>query len=273
MKKITLFLAVLMIATLAFSQKKNDPKYTIYYKDVAPIKTNDITIEIVDAVAQAAFSKFKIKITNNTGDYILYKPSESIFKYERNEYHPTDKDMIIGPFEKESKVLDIKEGEGLQADQFRFIIKGFYKIPANGTNYSATDFNLPASTNDFTTGPFQCHLLNLKKTTAETFAEFKVTYTGDFYGIVNPSKLAVKIESGQEFANENKRNKAILLTKGESKNFNVIFRIPGKIADMQFANMKIVWNNTFSEAASGPIEVPTEIVMEADPGKTAGKNK
>jgi hypothetical protein len=44
------------------------------------VETNDVKVTIDAAVATARETKFKIKIINKTNDYLIYKPSESVFK-------------------------------------------------------------------------------------------------------------------------------------------------------------------------------------------------
>jgi hypothetical protein len=135
----------------------------------------------------------------------------------------------------------------------------------------APDFMLPASVNQFTVGDFTIELVNISKKTQETAVKFKVTYTGNGMGLVDPKNLGVKLESGQVFAND-KRDKGIVLAKGESDTFTALFHIEGRIADMQFANMQIVWNDTFKNAELKKID-GTTLNLVLDPGMTAGKNK
>ncbi len=50
-----------------------------------------------------------------------------------------------------------------------------------------------------------------------------------------------------------------------------MFHIPGRIADMQFANMTILWKDTFVETEAKRISAQ-EVSFEIDPGMTNGKN-
>lgn len=112
-------------------------------------------------------------------------------------------------------------------------------------------------------------MVNISKKTQETAVKFKVTYTGEGMGIVDPKNLSVKIESGHFFAND-KRDKTIVLAKGESDTFIALFHIEGRIADMQFANMEIVWNNTLKNAELRKLDGIVLNLM-LDQGMTAGK--
>ncbi len=275
MKKTRFILLVCLVTAFqlhAFAQKaKTDPEHTIFYAEVT-VATNEVNVEIKDAVSRIEFSKFKIKLSNKTTDYIVYKPKESTFKIAGADFTPNDKMLLIQPSDKDGKVLDVKgNGKNLHVDDYQFVLAGLYKIKADAPSVAVPNFKLPASVNDITTGSFKIELLKINKETKETKAVFKVTYTGKGYGLVDANKIGVKIDNGQEFANA-KKQEALLLASGESGKFETLFTIPGKIADMQFANMEILWRNTFSESDLQKLEGLT-IDLKIDEGKTAGKNK
>ena len=75
-----------------------------------------------------------------------------------------------------------------------------------------------------------------------------------------------------EYANADNKQDAFLLSKGESETFTASFKIPGKVVDMQFANMEIIWRDTFKDCKAILLDdLTTEITV--DEGKTAAKNK
>lgn len=272
---LTLYIGVFMlVAFLVEAQKKDSPDHTNYYKSVSK-ETPELNIEIVDAVSRMEYAKFKIKLTNNTSDYIVYKPKESSFTIADKDFPLSDRILLLSPLEKGSRVLDIKgNGTNVHVDQFSFNMKGLGKINANAPTTEAPNFKLPASVNDISAGHFKIEMIKLDKETDETKVKFKVTYLGDDYGLVDPTKLAVKTEkTGEtEYANTKNKQDAFLLAKGESENFIASFKIPGKVVDMQFANMEIVWRNTFKDSKLTPLENQL-IELIIDEGLTAGKNK
>ena len=217
--------------------------------------------------------EFKLKITNTSTDFILYKPQESTFIIEGKEYIPEDKKaVLIQPLDNASKTIDAKgNGSNLHVNAFSFNLNGLYNVIPTNVPVNAPNFILPPSTNQFTAGDFTVEMVNISKKTQETTVKFKVTYTGEGMGIVDPKNLSVKIESGQIFAND-KRDKTIVLAKRESDTFIALFHIEGKIADMQFANMEIIWNNTFKNAELRKLDGIVLNLM-LDLGMTAGKNK
>ena len=269
-KKVLLIMLCLVLtgATMVYGQ---DPKHKIFYKDVPEIQKDEYSIQISDAVSEKVFTKMKLNITNKTPDYLIYKPAEAVFHYEHGNYSPTKKMDIISPMERDSKVIEVSGGDKFHVDKLSVDLNFFYRLPSTGTPQSADDFNLPASVNDFNAGNFKCTLQKLNKTTKETTAVFNCTYMGKDYGIVDPGKLSVKLEDGKEFAND-KKSKPKVLEPGEDIKITAAFFVPAKVADMQFANMKIVWKNTFIESKAVKISGST-FNLEIDPGKTEGKNK
>ena len=258
------------ISGIAQTAKVN-PDHTNYYKPVT-VSLPAVKIDVLDVVAKIDYAKFKIKITNTTNDYILYKPQESKFFIEGKEYKPEDKKpVLIQPLDNVSRTIDAKGGgNNLHTNSFSFNLDGLYKVVPTGT-VTAPNFILPPSVNQFVSGDFTVDMIAISKKTQETAVKFKVTYTGEGMGIIDPKKLSTKIESGQLFANE-KRDKTIVLAKGESDTFIALFHIEGKIADMQFANMEIVWNDTFKNAELKKLD-GAALSFLLDPGMTAGKNK
>lgn len=270
-------LAVISLQANA-QRKPDDPKHENHYS-VAPIESDEVTVEFIDPHSQKEFTHTKLKVTNKTNDYIFFKNKESIFKYEFGEYNPAGSGLFSGPYlvvapkESESKTLTVKgEGRNYHVQSLTYIPKGFYRVAADGKVQESVDFKLPLASNDVSAGNFKCTVDKLDKETKETKITFKCVYKGDNVGVIDPTKMVVKLKSGQEYVNDNHKSKAELLLSGEEAKITATFHVPGKIEDMQFNNMDIVWKNTFTESKLVPITLKeTEFVF--DPGKTEGKNK
>lgn len=273
MKKTILTLAILAAAIVTgYSQdKKVDPTHENHYKDIPTIETNELSIDLFDAHSQMGFTLVKAKITNKTSDYIVVKTGEIIFVYEHGSYNPKADMVIIKPKGRKSKTFKVSGDDKFHVKSLSLELKGFYRLPVDGEIQEAPDFQLPASTNDFTAGKYKCNLLKIKQETQETIAQFKCVYNGDNMGLLDPSKLVVKTEDGREYANVIKKSKVKIMQGGDKDKFNAMFKIPGKIVDMQFATMHIVWKDTFMESKLEPLKV-AKIDLTFDPGKTAGKN-
>jgi hypothetical protein len=180
--------------------------------------------------------------------------------------------MVVGPKDSDTRVLKVTGDSKFHVESLTVILNGFNRVSADGKIQDAPDFKLPAATNDFKAGNFKCSLEKVKKETKETEVSFTCTYQGSDVGVINPSKITLKLENGQEYANDNKKDKAELLLPGEDAKVKASYHVPGKITDMQFANMLLIWKDTFSESKIVPITVGTAS-FEFDPGMTEGKNK
>ncbi len=284
MKQLTtmLLMGAFTIATLspALAQKKgkkdpkDDPKYTHYYTDVEDaIEAKEVTLEFTNGVSRVDMLKFKTKFTNNTNDFLLINPSKFTVETDGIAHNPKEKSFILDPNDKKSKTIDVKEGEGLRAESVEVSPEGFARISTDGTPVKMPEFQLPASVNNIESGNFEINLKNLKQETKETWARFEIKYTGDDYAIVDPSRISVKIESGQQFANDNRKSKTILLEKGDKKVVSAIFHIPAKVVDMQFATLMVQWGDAMMETKAVPFEIDESVTFELDEGLTTEKNK
>lgn len=250
MKKIVLTLLVVIGAlntTLAQKEKKYEK---IIYKD-SKTENSEVIITVDNAVGLEKETKFKLKITNKTNDYILYKPEESKFIINGKEMAPTEKWLLVLPNDNDYITINVKGGPFNSVTNYTFQLDGLYKVSSNAKGLDAPDFRLPATKNDFTAGNFNCNLSKLTKETEKTSVKFSCTYTGDKIGFVFPSKTSVKMPDGNEYANAKSKEKPIFLTKGKSDDFKLVWdRMQGgKSMDMQFVEMFIKWNNTFVEVS------------------------
>lgn len=275
LKKAAVLLLLFGASVNSFAQKgKDNPKYTHYYVDVEdPIETKEVTLTFTNGVSRIDFMKFKTKFENNSSDFILVEPSKFTVTTDGISHNPKEKSFILDPGEKKSKTIDVKEGEGLLAETVEVAPEGFSIISIDGKTVSFPDFQLPASVNNLENGDFSINLKNLKQETKETWARFEIKYDGDGYAIVDPSRISVKIESGQQFANDNRKSKTILLEKGDKKVVSAIFHIPAKVVDMQFATMFVQWGDAIMETSASPFEIDESVTFELDEVLTNDKNK
>ncbi len=274
MKKIKLSFFIVICSFLAinsFGQETN-PKHINFYNNSQNIETADYIISIEDVVSTIKSAKFKIKISNKTADYILFKSEECIFKSGVIIVNPTEKPIFIEPYSTRNKVIDFKGTDNFHVDKFEVEIKGLYKVIVGETNFTATDFQLPPNAKDFTTGPFNCTLLKTEQETQSTWAKFSCKYNGQKIGFINPAKCVVKLPDGKEFASTNLKSKAEMMLPGEESKFTAEFQIQAKTADMQFTTMNIVWKDAFSESVAKPLATH-KATFEVDATKTAAKNK
>lgn len=274
MKRIKLNLLIVIcsfIAITGFGQETN-PKHINFYNNSQSIETNDYIISIEDVVSTVKSAKFKIKISNKTADYILFKSEECVFTSGAIAVNTTEKPIFIEPFSTKSKVIDFKGTDNFHVDKFDVEIKGLYKIIVGETNFSAPDFQLPPNAKDFTAGSFTCTLLKTEQETQSTWAKFSCKYNGQKIGFINPAKCVVKLPDGKEFASTNLKSKAEMMLPGEESKFTAEFQIQAKTADMQFTTMNIIWKDSFSESTAKPLTTH-KVTFEVDATKTTAKNK
>lgn len=280
-KKIaSLGICIVLTGFSAVAQRKvTDPKHENHYS-VKTIDTPEYTIEFSNAHSQKTFTLVKIKIINKTNDYLLYKSNETVFRYGSTDVKVTggggmfgNASIYIEPKGTETKTLKVSSGmSDFHVDNLKLELNGFYRVSATGTVITAPNFQLPASKNDFTAGPFECSLLKAKQETGETAAKFNCVYKGDNIGIVSPAKLNVLTKGELKYANDNRKDKTKLLAPKDDYKFEAVFHIEGKILDMQFATLFIEWNDTFSESKAVALSANTaDFVL--NPEETLLKNK
>jgi hypothetical protein len=267
MKKI--IIAIIVLACCTAIQAQNYKR--VFYKNQT-VENKDIRIIIDDAVATDGGIKFKMKIKNLTNDYIIYKPSESVFKIDGKSINPTEKWLIISPNDDDYRVIDLKGPNYKKAADFEFVLDGVYKASASGKGVPAPDFKLPASQNEFKAGDFTVTLEKAKKETARTDAKFNAKYTGTKIAIFEPNKVAMKMPDGKEYANYHADKKAQLMNSGDVS-FTVAWKdIPKTSGDMQFAEMIILWRDAFKETTPVKSEAQTiTIAFDKDLTEVKGK--
>jgi hypothetical protein len=272
-------LALLLVIGVAFNssvqaQKKGDDKYTHYFKDVEEaIESKAVVVELTNGISRKDFLKFKAKYINNTSDFLLVDPSKTKITIGSEELSPREKAFILDPNDKKSKTIDLKDGADFMVESFEVAPEGFAVISTDGTPAKMPDFQLPAAVNNIEAGNFEVNLKRLKQETKETWAKFEVKYVGDDYAIVDPSRISIRIESGQQYANDFSKSKTILLEKGDKKTIDAVFHIPAKVVDMQFATMFVQWGECMVETKAEPFELDESATFEFDETLTNEKNK
>lgn len=278
MKKIILCITILLTScSHIFAQRPtSDPGHENHY-DITPIENDDLKIEFKNGHSQQAFTLVELIITNKTTDFIYCKGIEAKFIYDHGTFNPKGNllskiNFTINPLERETKTFKVSGDNRFHVDKLKLDLNCFYRISSKGTLLSAPNFQLPAAKNSFSAGSCNCTLEKSKQTTKETSAQFKCTYSGKNVAFIDPRKLSVKLKDGQEFANNNHKDKSEVLMPGDDVSFTAIFNIPGKIADMQFSVLSINWNDTFTESTMAPMKTGTaELVL--NPDVTLLKNK
>lgn len=267
---------VAVATSSALAQKDKhapNPKHVNYYRAVNNVTTDALVLDIKDAVSKMEYMKFRVKYSNKTPDFIRIAAAETEFAIDGKAYSPKDRVFFLDPFDSSTKTLQVDGGGAdYHVERLDVNFKGFSRIPSKGKVVDAEGFLLPAAKNSITAGDFEVNMKNLIKETKRTYVAFEVTYNGSDYGIVDQSKISVRTEDGQVFASVQSKSKVEVLGPGEKTTLRATFEIQPHIADMQFANLTVLWNDCFQVSKAAPFNVPS-VSFEIDPGLTAGKNK
>ena len=254
----SLLTLLIISATSAFAQDVTGYE-KVFYNNPDNQSADNCEIIISNAVATSEYSKLGLKISNNSNDYLFYNSKESVFKFPFGEKSPTAKAAYIKPGGSKTKTLSVNGGDKFLQQKYNLIITGLYRIPMAREFTQAENFQLPAASNNMTAGNFKIALKKYDASTKEAKAIFECTYTGNKVAIVNSSNLSVsatlkKSNENVVYANDNKKSKPQILNPGDKVKVTAVFHIPGKIVDMQFSTMNILWNDTFIETEAIPME-------------------
>jgi archaellum component FlaF (FlaF/FlaG flagellin family) len=274
MKKTMLSLMAVVMGITAQAQYQK-----LYFKNLEK-DFSDYSVSVSNAVNTANESKFKIKITNKTNDYLIFKPEESKVVIDGKEYSPKEKWLIIGPGESDARVVNIK-GSYMQAKNYTYLMDGMYKVPVDVKGLDAPDFKLPPASTEFKVGGFNVSMGKMSKESDETKVNFDVLYAGNQVGLVFFTRAAAKMPDGNEYATVkpkagllSEKPNALLLLKGAKDDFTVKWERMqgGKAMDMQKQNMNIIWHGTFVETK--PEKAQSEkFEMEFDQATSDAKGK
>ena len=271
MKKIIMFLTLVLFVCASFAQKNS--KFTNFYFDITFGEQYNVSVAGKNVVSKYDFAKLGLEIYNNTDNYILFLKDKCKFVISGQSYFPKPikKGKIVIPNKKQVFTVQIDGETDYLVKNFDFKPGGIYTFPAKGSIVKMEPFHLPPNKNQIEAGSFKINMLKLKKVTKETIVKFECTYTGDKIAVISPSNCVLRTENGKEWATAKSNIKPIVLQKNESKTFTLIFNIPGRIVDMQFAEMDIVWKKTFSESELTKLNFGIQNT-QIDTAKTQEKN-
>ena len=271
MKKTILTLAAASVLSGAAIAQKEVKYEKLYYKDMTK-ETDDITIVVDNAVSTDGETKFKLKIVNKTNNFLIYKPAESKFIVNGKEMKSKEKVLVIKPNGSDFRIINLKGDKFNSMKTYSFVLDGLYSVSPESKGIEAPEFKLPPTNNDFKAGSFNCSMTKLYKESDATDVKFKCSYNGSKIGFIDPSKAAVKMPDGNDYAAKKQSggllgggSGPIMLMKGDEESFNLKWdRMEGgKKMDMQKVEMTILWRETFSE--SSPVKMNAEtLVMEFD---------
>ena len=276
MKRTVLFVALsISLLFYSFISSPTEKGFSeIHYGDIDPIETDEYRIAFSDMHSQATFALVRAEFTNKTDDFLFIELSKVSYTLpDGSKIQPVAKKVKINP--NATKKISIKApgSAGLPAENLEVEIGGITQLPVNGEVENLEDYPLPDTKKKITSNNVSIALNTLKKETKVTEAKFKVQNTGDTPILVNNSLITVTCEGNDKvWPCEAKSSAYKILWPGKSMNLKATFKIPGKIVDMQFANMSIHWNKALVSSSEKDLKGGA-ISLKMDLGKTEGMNK
>ncbi|MGZ4036343.1 MAG: caspase family protein [Bacteroidia bacterium] len=240
-----------LFVLIGFSGNPGAGKDKLKYLDTA-VTAGETKLLLNDGFATPEFAKARITIENKNEYFILIDPSKCFFYANGNKVPCRDKELVVPPAGKKSRVLDVK-GNGLNVDVMSLVIDGisrtgnekivaFPEVKAVHKEKKQFD-NVEIIVADVDYD--HSNKLNLR---------IKVVNTGNELLILNPGVIELN-EQGSTLNNIRKRSSSLLLRKGESETVVVSFQTTGPKGDKS-----IVWNDALVAASTLPLP-PMEVGM------------
>lgn len=277
MKKI--ILAVFAVSTMLTAIAQKETKYAkLYYKDLK-VENADVNITVDNAVSTDGETKFKLKISNKTNNFLILKPEECKFTINGKDITPSEKWLIISPNESDFRIINLKGTGYNSVKTYSFTVDGLYKVSTEEKGIPTPDYKLPVNKNDFKTGNFTVKLNKLYKESDATNLKLDVTYTGDKMGVINSDKAGVVMPDGKEYAAVKStgllaKSGPVIMKKGDTESVTLKWdRMEGgKAMDMQKVDMLVKFNDMFSESTPEKLK-PETLNFEFDETTSNAKGK
>lgn len=246
------------VVLLLAARKPDDPKYERHLQAPPAPAMGPLTVTLTESEAQSEFIVVATRLTNSSVDQmVVHRRDEASIVTGAGAFHPRATGLFAGPVvlppsAEKGYAFKVEGESGFNVDSFMLELGGFYTANNVGTAIPVQDFALPVAANSFTAGSFACNLKDSSQESQETNATFTCTYSGSGLGYIDPRKVAMRVPSGQEFANaKTKGDREVLLPGGVAK-FQVVFKDPD-VVDMQKVSLQLVWRDAFAETPLTPI--------------------
>lgn len=261
------------IASCYISVLAQQEKQVNYYFDPSPYVSKSLYIKIDDVVSKMAYAKMAIQVKNLSSEALLIKKEEFIFKHNNQSSKPVKNWLFIRPYDQIRRTFKVEDQINYLVDVFDLNVSGIYSLKTIPQRIDVPVFKLPVQTNQIASGDFIITMKNLKKKTKETVVTFVVQYVGNDIGKVHPSKIAARVPSKGEniFASTRSKAPVRFMPPGDEITIIAKFEIPTSYADMQFAEMEVVWDNVFEYALSEQ-QSAIQFQLQLDEALTRKKN-
>ena len=250
-------LTLIVATALARGGDPDDPNH---FYDVGPFG-DDVQVRVTDAWARPDEAKLRLIVRNDTPDFVVIRTDQMLFSANAQAW-AQDSVKVVDPRSTESKVLEF-QGKDLKAHGGWFVPGGMYRIPTDGDPIAAPNFALPLRERGFDAGPFRCTVVDVDQETDATDVRFRCDYDGAGLGLIDPSAITVLVE-GREFGNLEGNGRLEPVRPGDSFKLRAVFEVPKRVADMQFAELEIHFNDAFREGIPQAMPEWAPIQLEVD---------
>ncbi len=256
MKTIKILSTIIFVITLNFSfAQKVNKKTRHFFENPTMVEASAYSLSFKNVVSKFEYLKFGITINNNTSDYLIWDKSKNFITIEDGVKKPVKvRTVKIKPNKGISRTFEVRGGEKFLVNDFKFHFDGLARVPLNGKVQKVEDFKLPQEKNSITAGDFTILLIKSKRKTDESAIYFEAIYNGDDVAIVTLNEISARVNESDVFANDNRKPTPYLLNKGDKLKIKCLFHIPARVADMQFADMYIQFNNAFKVSKAIPVK-------------------
>lgn len=258
---------------MSFFYKKaaKEPK-AIFYQVPESIITDDYEVNFSDPHSQEGFCLIRAEIINKTSDFLILDRSKVVYTVEGKSQKLKAKYIVIKPHGKKKAALKSTEMAGLPARVVDVEFGGMNRLPVEGKIVEMEDYPLPDTKKEIIQDKIHVQLVSLVKKTQYTQCKFQIENKGDHPLLFNRSKINCTAEGNEDtWPIEGKAADYKILWPGKKTKIGAEFRIPGKIVDMQFANMLVHWNETFLISELVEFE-SSSFNLQIDEAKTEERN-
>jgi hypothetical protein len=222
MKKILLLSTALLTITSSFAQKQID------YFNPPAVVSEDISLTLTDVFSDKELCKLKLIVANKSTDsYLIYNTDKTGFNFEGlGTYYPEkSKEMVIGPGDKKSRVVRIKDND-YRIPQFIVQSEGLMggTIPDDGLGLQPMSIQSGSPKLDDLVGfKVQMEAPELKK--GSITAELELSFNGskNQLVVIDPTKMRIESIAGNAIPSEIGKGKVFELRPGDTKKIKVSF--------------------------------------------------
>jgi hypothetical protein len=244
----------------------------IHYRNISPIDTEHYTLSFSEMHSQKDFIVMRMQIRNKSADYISFDRSKISYMVEAVSQNLPPRKYLIKPYGKKNFTLRSEIMPGLPAENASMKVDGLAIIPVKGNIPDLEPYPLPDTKKIMTADGLSIKLTRLLKKTKVTECTFEIKNIGEEPILYDHSRITVSAEGNENhWPTPGESEGYKVLRSGKDVDFHLSFSIPGKIVDMQFANMLVHWNESLLVSKEVEQEA-SDIKLEIDPGKTEGNN-